>query len=153
MWQVIYLLFGIYGSLIQWICLRRMINSFFTCCLTLISQPAFLVFPFCKVISSHPLSKESLANKYQNSNRAFKKGIGLHLKLNICQILTYIYTLNKFPVNIFLNYSLRNHIISFHCKHIFWCKLPLTWMRQSVSIILLSFCYLGLFNQKKKVGF
>lgn len=37
---------------------------------------------------------------HQNLNRSFKKRIRSLQLFNICQILTYMYTLNKLPVNI-----------------------------------------------------
>lgn len=58
--------------------------------ITLISQPAFLVYPFWKLFHSLPRGRASQV--FYSSK---------HCLLNICQIFTSMFSLCKIPVNIF----------------------------------------------------
>lgn len=75
---------------------------------------------------------------------AHSKKIAFFNLCNIRQILTHMC---KLVPSIFIH-SLRKLSIWFHCKSIFWCKLKLTRICQSLSTTVLSFSYFGLVYRK-----
>lgn len=66
---------------------------------------------------------------------------------NIYQIFISKYTLNNFQVN---KLTICDHLILLYCKHLCWCKLSLTWIRQSVSTTLLLIWHFRLVYRKWK---
>lgn len=115
--------------------------------MVLISKPAFWVTQNWKVLSDSPTrGRASQANEFYPSQpkSRIQKQIAFFNLCNIRQILTHMC---KLVPSIFIH-SLRKLSIWFHCNSIFWCKLKLTRICQSLSTTVLSFSYFGLVYRK-----
>lgn len=76
----------------------------------------------------------------------------IYIIIFIFQHLSNFYFL-VYPNQLKYTNDLRYHLILLYCKHLCWCKLYLTWIRQSVSTTLLLIWHFRLVYRKWKYVF